>query len=298
MKVLMIGGSGFIGQQLGVFLQTQGYALRVLSRGQPQLSFSAELFRWQRDGAMPVAALAGVDAVVNLAGAAIAAGRWTAARKAEIVASRVQTTRALVTSLRTLGTRPVVVQASAIGYYGERGDACLSEDAAVGKGFLAQTAQQWEESFTATPLENRCLLVRLGMVLGDGGGALAVLRKIYRRGGGASLGSGQQYVSWVHCEDVCRFILYALQNSACHGVFNLTAPQAVTYDTLHHALLQRYRPWFSSPLRVPAWLLRLLLGEQASIVTVSQRVVPQRTLASGYKFRFTDIEKALAACRI
>ena len=294
--LLLIGGSGFIGCQLGAFLHARGHTLRVLSRRtQLLLPFPAQHYRWQQDGTIPVAALAGVDAVVNLAGVSIAAGRWTVAQRQQIVASRLQPTRALAVALRSLDHQPVVVQASGSGYYGDCGAEYLAEDAAAGTDFLALTAQQWEQSLTAAGLENRCLILRFGMVLGNDGGALTMLHNIYRWGGGASLGSGQQYVSWVHSDDVCEFVLHVLHDPACRGVYNLVAPQAVTYDMLHRALLQHFRPWFASPWRVPAWLLRLVLGEKAALVLASQRAVPQRALASGYVFRFDEIGAALAA---
>ena len=292
--VLLIGGSGFVGRQLGIFLQGEGCALRVVSRrAQLDLPYSAQVYCWPRDGTVPAAALAEVDVVVNLAGTSVAEGRWSRARKAEIVASRVQTTRAMVAALQTLRHQPVVIQAGAIGYYGERGARALVEGSAAGTGFLATTAQQWEESLASAKLTNRCVIMRLGMVMGEGGGALQVLRQIYRLGLGASLGRGEQYVSWVHSDDICGFVHHALRNNSCRGVYNLTVPQAITYDTLHRSLLRRFRPVLASPVRVPAWALHLLLGEKAMVVTASQRVVPQRTLAAGYKFKFTEIDAAL-----
>ena len=293
-NVLLIGGSGFIGRQLGAFLHNEGCDLRVLSRtAQLILPYPAEVYRWQQDGTVPAVALADVDVVVNLAGASVAEGRWSQARKAELVASRVQTTQAMVAALQQLSHQPVVIQAAAIGYYGERGAAKLVEDSGGGTGFLATTAQQWEESLTSAKLENRCVILRLGMVLGEGGGALRVLRKIYRLGGGASLGRGKQYVSWVHSDDICGFVHHVLQDSSRHGVYNLTVPQAITYDALHHALLRRFCPVVSSPVRVPELVLHLLLGEKATVVTTSQRVVPRRTLATGYVFKFTELDAAL-----
>lgn len=287
-----------MGQLLGTFLHAEGYTLQVLSRRTNlPLPYPAEVFCWQRDGAIPAAALAEADVVINLAGASIATGRWSQARKQEIVASRVETTQALVTALRPLAHKPLVVQATGVGYYGDRGDECVAEDAAAGTGFLANTARQWEAALQTAQLANRQVLMRLGLVLGEGGGALPVLRQIYRWGGGASLGSGQQYVSWVHGEDVCRFVLHVLHQESCHGIYNLTAPPAITYDTWHRALVHRYRPLVASPVRVPVWLLRLLLGEKAELMTASQRAVPQRTLATGYVFQFTDIDAALASIK-
>lgn len=270
----------------------------MLSRStQLNLPYSAEVYRWQGDGTLPAEALAEVDVVVNLAGASVAEGRWSQARKAEIVASRIQTTQAMVAALQQLSHQPVVIQAAAIGYYGERGDVELVEDSTAGTGFLATTAQQWEESLTSAKLANRCVIMRLGMVLGEGGGALRVLHKVYRYGFGASLGSGKQYVSWVHSDDICGFVRHAMHNNSYRGVYNLTAPQAITYDTLHNALLRRFRPVLSSPVRVPEWVMRLLLGEKATVVTASHRVVPQRTLAAGYTFKFTEIDAALQSIK-
>ena len=297
-KALLIGGSGFVGRLLGTFLHAEGYDLQVLSRqANLPLPYPAEVFCWQRDGSIPAAALAEADVVINLAGASIATGRWSQVRKREIVASRVESTQALVTALSPLAHKPLVVQATGIGYYGDRGDEPLTEDATAGTGFLADTARQWEAVLQTAQLTNRYVLMRLGLVLGEGGGALPVLRRIYRWGGGASLGSGQQYVSWVHGEDVCRFVLHVLHHDTCHGIYNLTAPSAITYDTWHRALMHRYQPLVASPVRVPVWLLHLLLGEKAELMTASQRAVPQRTLATGYVFQFTDINTALASIK-
>lgn len=297
-KVLLIGGSGFVGRLLGAHLHAAGWGVRVLSRAaQLSLPYPAQVYRWQLDGTLPAAALTDVDVVINLAGASVAKGRWTQRRKAELIASRVQTTRAMVKALQRLSSQPVVIQAAASGYYGARGAAELVEDSDGGTGFLASTAQQWEDSLSGARLENRGVILRLGMVLGEGGGALRMLRKIYRGGGGAVLGSGKQYVSWVHSDDVCGFVCHVLRDSSCRGVYNLTVPQAITYEALHRALQRRFRPVLASPVRIPAWALHLLLGEKATLVTASQRVVPQRTLATGYSFKFTEIDAALQSIR-
>jgi len=297
-NVLLIGGSGFVGRLLGAHLHAAGYSVRVLSRAaQLSLPYPAQVYRWQADTTLPATALTDVDVVVNLAGASVAKGRWTQRRKAELIASRVQTTQAMVMALRQLSHQPVVIQAAACGYYGARGAAELVEDSDGGAGFLASTAQQWEDSLSGAGLENRYVILRLGLVLGEGGGALRVLRKIYRGGGGAVLGSGKQYVSWVHSDDVCGYVCHVLRNRSCRGVYNLTAPTAITYEALHRALLRRFRPVLASPVRIPAQVLHLLLGEKATLVTASQRVVPQRTLATGYHFKFTEIDAALQSIR-
>ena len=232
--VLLIGGSGFVGRRLGTFLHAKGCALRVMSRrAQLNLPYPAQTYRWTRDGAIPAAALAEVDVVINLAGASVAEGRWSRARKAEIIASRVQDDA-------SNGGRVAKVVAPSCGDTG--GSSRLlrrTRRAHTGRGQCGghrlsrqPPAQQWEAILTGAQLTNRWVIMRLGMVLGEGGGALRVLRQIYRLGFGASLGSGKQYVSWVHSDDICGFEQHVLQDNSCRGIYQ---PYRATGNHLRHA---------------------------------------------------------------
>lgn len=295
MTVLIIGGSGFIGSRLSSFLHAAGYPVRVLSRNpNPRLPSFVTPFCWQQDGNIPDAALEQVSAVINLAGETVATGRWNKSKKERIVASRLQTTQAMVTALRHQKNTPLVIQASASGYYGDKGQTLITENTEAGRDFLATTAKRWEETLTTAGLENRYLIMRLGMVLGPNGGAMVTLKKIYKIGAGASLGSGRQYLSWVHVDDVCLFVLHALRTPTCQGIYNIVSPQAVTYDTLHQALRKHFGVKVSCPIRIPSWFLHLVLGEKANLVTTSQRIVPQKAQTEGFVFKYPDLATALS----
>lgn len=269
-EVTVVGGSGFIGTVLGTFLHERGYRLRVVSRNRHlRLPYPAKIFCWQ-NGQLPDEACRGVMAVVNLAGESLADGRWTAKKKERIVASRINTSRAVV---KALADQPqiVLVQASAVGYYGP--------------GFLAETARLWEGAIDE--LDNRRLVLRLGVVLSELGGILPMLQRLYRWRLGACLGNGQQYFSWIHVTDVCRFIDWGLTNKDSNGVYDLVAPQITNYRQFHQALL---RPTFNNPFSIPAWLLRFVLGEKASLVLDGSAVKPQRALAEGFTFKFPRLD--------
>ena len=224
-EVTIVGGSGFIGTVLGTFLHKRGYRLRVVSRNQQlKLPYPAQVFCWQGD-LLPDESYRGVLAIINLAGESLADGRWTATKKERIVSSRVKTTQAVVEAL-TDQPHIVLVQASAVGYYGS--------------GFLAETARRWEAA--VDNINNRRLVLRLGMVIGNSGGVLPMLQRLYRWRIGACLGTGQQYLSWIHATDVCRFIEWGLTNDNSNGVYDLVAPQLTTYRQFHQALSRPQQP--------------------------------------------------------
>jgi uncharacterized protein (TIGR01777 family) len=237
-----------------------------------------------------------VDAVVNLAGASVADGRWTARRKAAIRRSRVEGTRSLVLAMGRAARKPqVLVSASAVGVYGSQGDEPLDETAPSGAGFLASVCRAWEsEASAATALGVRVVLLRLGVVLARGGGALGRMLIPFRAGVGGPLGSGRQWMSWVHVDDVVGLVLAALQNETLAGPVNATAPHPVTNRDFTKALGHAVeRPAF---LPVPGLVLRLVLGEMASMLLTGQRVLPAAASEAGYEFRFPEIGGALAAC--
>lgn len=289
MRVLLTGGTGFIGEPVARALRTAGHDVTIVSR-QPGF-VPAKAIAWDAVGAV----MPETDAVVNLAGESIAAGRWTDARKAAIVASRVDGTRALVAAMAASAARPkVLVSASAVGFYGPRGDEELDEEAPSGEGFLASVCRQWEEAaWRARDLGVRVAALRIGVVLGPGGGALGRMVIPFRAGVGGRLGSGRQWMSWIHRDDVVGLVLAAVEREAYDGPVNATAPAPVRNCDFTVALARAvHRPAF---FPVPAVALRLLLGEMAEMLLTGQRVVPTAALAAGYAFKQPELAEALVA---
>jgi hypothetical protein len=289
MRVLVTGGTGFIGVAVCRALRSAGHAVIVVSR-RPEAGREDEV-GWEQ---VPDAVRA-ADAIVNLAGEPIADGRWTPLRKERIRESRVNATRALVDAVAESSARPsVLVSASAVGYYGSRGDEPLDETSGAGTGFLATVCQAWEqEAMRAEPLGLRVVRLRIGVVLANDGGALARMMPAFRAFLGGPLGSGRQWMSWIHRDDVVGLVLAALGSPRLRGAVNATAPQPVTNrefaEALGHAL---GRPAF---MRVPALALRLGLGEMADMLLTGQRVFPAAAERGGYRWRFAELGRALRA---
>ncbi|MEG4069070.1 TIGR01777 family oxidoreductase [Microcoleus sp. Pol11C2] len=301
MKVAIAGATGFVGSRLVEKLQAAGHQVVVLSRdaakagrvfpasAYPNLEVvaytPAESGDWQKS-------IAGCDAVVNLAGVPIAEERWTEARQQAILDSRRLTTAKLVEAIVNANPRPsVFVSASAIGYYGTSETAEFDETSPAGNDFLAAVCKDWEAA--AQPAKNagtRLAILRLGIVLGMGG-ALAKMLPPFKLFAGGPLGTGKQWFSWIHREDVVDLILYALQNSQVQGVLNATAPNPVRMNELCQTLgevLQR-----PSWLPVPGFALEMLLGDGAKLVLEGQKVLPKQTLASGFKYQYPTLKLAL-----
>lgn len=240
-------------------------------------------------------AAVGPDAVVNLAGASIADGRWSAARKAELRASRIDTTRALIAALAKMSARPrVLVSASATGFYGNRGDEILTEESGLGNEFLSDLAKDWEsESLKAEAIGIRVVLARFGIVLARNGGALLPMMRAFRFFVGGRIGSGNQWMSWIALEDVVEILRFSLEHAEVRGPINVISPQPVQNaeftKTLAAAL---HRP---ALFPAPAFALRLALGEMAdALLLSSQRVLPKKLESLGYRFRHADLKSALA----
>lgn len=272
-------------------LAAAGWAPRLLVRAQPA---PGEVSWDPTAGSLDTAALEGVAAAVHLAGEPIAEGRWNDAKKLRIQRSRTRGTRLLAEALARLPTPPeVLVSASAVGIYGDRGDELLDEDSPLGSGFLAEVGKAWEAATApAAGAGIRVVHLRMGIVLARHGGALAKMLPAFRLGGGGPLGSGRQWMSWIALEDAVSAILESLGNSRIHGPVNAVAPEPVR-NTDFAGTLGRVlnRP---ALLPVPAFGLRLLFGEMADeALLASQRVVPSRLRAHGFTFRHPTLEPAL-----
>jgi uncharacterized protein (TIGR01777 family) len=274
MKVAITGSSGFVGRALSERLRASGHSVTAISlRTQP----APEVF-------------SGCQAVVNLAGEPVAQ-RWTGAARERIANSRIQGTRNLVAALRQ-HPPAVLVSASAIGYYGSRGDAILTEDAPPSSDFLGQLAVSWEEeAHVAEQFGVRVVIPRIGVVLGRGGGALAKMLLPFRLGAGGRLGTGEQWMSWVALDDLVSLIEFAIDNVALRGPVNATAPNPVTNAVFTRELASAlHRP---ALFPVPAFALTLLFGEMSQILLGGQRVIPQAALRAGFQFRFSELGDAL-----
>ena len=302
MKVAVTGSSGLIGTALTASLQADGHQVVRLVRRPPVGGREASEVRWDpraADAGNPP--LSGVDAVVHLAGAGVAAHRWTDAYKAEIRASRVLATGALASAIvRTEAPRPrALIAASAVGWYGDTGGRPVTEDAPAGHAFLSRVVHDWEAAADpARAAGIRVAHLRSGLVLGAAGGMLARLLPPARLGVLPRFGDGQQVMSWIALTDAIRAIRFLLDADGADqrsGPYNLTAPGPVTGTELTAALKAAlHRPDFSW-LRVPAPLLRAGLGEMSSELLNSARVLPARLLEAGFEFRYPEIGAALAA---
>lgn len=302
-RAVVTGATGFIGRRLVGALRARGARVVALARdpaaARARLGAGVDARLWDPAAtAAPTEALAGLQAVFHLAGEPIADGRWTAARKVRIRASRVDGTRRLVEALGRLepAARPdVLVSASAVGFYGDRGDEVLTEASPPGEGFLADVCRAWEEEALAAAGHGlRVVLLRIGVVLGAGGGALARLVPVFRLGlGGRLTLGGAQWMPWVHLDDVVGLALHAAGTDGLSGPLNAVAPRPARNRDFTRALAAAVgRP---ALFPVPALALRVALGEVAAALTASQQVRPAAAEASGYRFLHPDLEGALAA---
>lgn len=291
--ILLAGGTGFIGSRLQTMLRERGHTVRLLSR-RPK---GVDQFAWDPlAGALDETALRGADAVVNLAGAGIADKRWTPARKRLLLESRTKSAALLRDAFQRAGQRPeVYVSASAIGYYGDSDEQLMREnDPPVGSGFLAQTCQVWEQAAgEVAALGIRTVVLRIGIVLDQTGGALHEIVRPLRFGIGAYFGDGRAWYSWIHRDDVCRAIIFALENRQIEGAFNAVAPHPVRNRELVKAAAKaRQRPAFLAP--APVFALRLALGEMADAILQSNRVSAEKLTQTGFIFQYPELDAAMA----
>lgn len=289
MKVAITGGTGLLGTAIGKSLAEHGDQATVVSRtrGEGRIVWSLP------DGFDPPDALAGYDAVVHLAGAGIADARWSDARKREILDSRRLGTRAVVEGLRAADPRPsVLVSASAVGYYGPSGDAVRDEDAPAGDDFLAEVCKVWEsEAEAAEALGVRLVKARFGIMLSPDGGALAKMMPAFKLGVGGRLGSGDQYMAWIHIDDAAAAVLHLIDDPEARGAYNVSAPNPVDNRTFTKALGSALgRP---TVLPVPAFGLKALFGEMSIALLTGQRAIPKRLDDSDFEFKFPYVDQAL-----
>src|SRR6187401_48754 len=294
MKVVVTGGTGFLGEPLVEALRRDAHDVVVLTRSSPRGPGDIQ-WRPSDAGGGWVRAFEGAGAVINLAGEPIAAGRWTTVRKRAIRESRVEATRAVVAALRQAGTQDVaLLSGSAIGYYGATGDEPLDEYAPAGTDFLGSVCRDWEREARAAEATARVVLLRTGLVLAAGGGALQQLALPFHFFAGGPLGSGSQVMSWIHRDDWIAMVRWALANSSGSGPVNMTAPQPVTNREMADAIGRALRR--PSILPAPAFALRLALGEMADAMILNgQRVLPALAQSRGFKFRYETIDDALGA---
>ncbi|MDP2089855.1 MAG: TIGR01777 family oxidoreductase [Flavobacteriaceae bacterium] len=291
--VLITGASGMIAKKLATLLQQSNYEVRFLSRTKK----NANQFIWNiAAGFIDPNALKDVEHIIHLAGANISDERWSNNRKKAILESRVQSTQLLYEKIKEENiSLKTFITASAVGYYGTpKENVLFTEESSNGNDFLAEVCLLWEmeaEHFAA--LENvRVVKLRFGVVLDSSSGALAKMIKPIKMGFGAVLGNGQQYIPWIHLEDLCQLLLFSLKNTAMNGVYNAVAPQYLTNKELTYLLAKKLNRKICLP-KIPKFVLRLILGEMASIVLKGNRISSKKLLSTGFTFNYPEIEKAL-----
>jgi uncharacterized protein len=292
MNIVVAGGSGFLGRALIARLRTDGHHVRVLTRkprpGQP------DDVAWNPDGSAGLwsAALDGVDAVVNLAGEGIGDRRWNDRRKRALLDSRRLSTRSLTSAIAKAAQPPsVLINGSAVGYYGAHGEEIVTEATPPGRDFLATLCVGWEREADQASAVTRVAMIRTGLVLNDTGGVLGQMLTPFRLGVGGRLGDGRQFTPWVHIADWVGLVQWLIGTESARGAFNGTAPAPVTNAEFSRALgTALHRP---AIVPMPAFALRLLLGEFADAVLTGQRAVPARAEEMGYTFRFRTLGAAL-----
>ena len=295
MKALVTGGTGFVGRQLLELLDRPTVLSRDVSRGQRAVGQSAgRVVGWDpQAGPPPTEAFEGVDVIFHLAGESVAEGRWTSAQKARIRESRVVGTQNLVAGIARAEPRPrVLVSASAVGYYGDRGEEELTEASAPGDDFLADVCVEWERAARVAEQHGvRVVLARTGIVLGQGG-ALAKMLTPFKLGAGGPLGNGRQWMPWIHVADLARLYLHAADTTSIQGPMNAVGPHPVRNYEFTKALGRAlHRPAF---MPAPYLGLRLVFGEFAKVLFASQRVIPQVAIDTGFHFEYPQIAAALA----
>lgn len=296
MTILLTGATGLVGYQLALRLSKGGHHVIALVRDQARakrrLPFVDTFHVWDGSEILPAEILGSVDAVVHLMGESIAEGRWTAERKRRLWDSRVQSTLNLVQSINQYGPRiKVFISSSAVGYYGDRGDSWVNEQSESGQGFLAELCRAWEGATKNLKSEVRSVQLRTGVVLAREGGFLAKVGPVFRYGLGGKLGSGRQWMSWIHLDDLLSLILFSLESSSVYGPINAVSPEPMRNLEVTRVLKAIYkRP---AIFTVPKLALKLVFGEMSKIFLESQRVSAQQVIQLGFRFKFPDFTSAM-----
>lgn len=294
-KILITGSSGLIGGHLANYLSSRNYEVRHLSR-KKDFNKQHHYFWDLNSGLIEESALIGVDHIIHLAGAGIAEKRWTAKRKKEIIDSRIKSTQLLFNEVNKMNVKPkTVITASAIGYYGaDTSDKIFAEDDEPGNDFQGEVCQQWESSSRKfSELGVRNLQLRFGVVLSTMGGALPKIIFPIKFGVGSALGSGNQFVPWVHIDDVLKIIEWLILNENLSGPYNVVAPEYKTYKEFVKAIADKLgKPLFMP--NVPSFFLKLVLGEMSQVILEGNRISSEKIVDSGYKFNFSTLEQAFS----
>ncbi|WP_026897826.1 TIGR01777 family oxidoreductase [Daejeonella oryzae] len=295
--ILLTGGTGLIGKPLSRFLLQQGHRLHHLSRNpEPHGNPRIKVFKWDvYNKQIDETCIDGVDIIIHLAGEGIAEKRWTANRKKKIIESRTESIRLIYNLLKQKQNHQVktVISASAIGFYGDRDDELLNEDSSAGNDFLAHSCIDWENAVDeGSDLGLRIVKFRTGVVLAAEGGALPEMDKPVKAGFGAGLGDGKQWVSWIHHSDALRLYGFAVENENLEGVYNMVAPNPVTNNHLMLSIASALNKKIRIP-NVPAFALKLLMGEMSVIVLGSAKVSSKKIESAGFQFNFNTVEAAL-----
>jgi len=290
--VLIAGGSGLIGQRLSQLLEKKGYDTIFLSRRKKS---DEKYFHWDASkGIIDASAIEKADYVINLAGAGIVDKRWTKKRKKILIESRTQTTGLLKESFEKIKKPKAYLSASAIGYYGNRGDQWLTETSEPQpEDFLSECTMAWENAAQEVmDLNIRTAIFRIGIVLSLKGGALPEMITPMKFGAGVSFGNGKAYYPWVHIDDVCNMFIWGLENKKATGIYNAVAPEPVMVKTLVKAI-QKARGGIAIPVPAPSFALRLIMGEMADMLLNSARVSSEKISTHGFQFTFDDLDEAL-----
>jgi len=292
--VLITGGTGLVGKRLTQMLKAKGYSVMYLSRSKRQIE-GVEVCHWDvKNGKIAVEALEKADYIIHLAGASVAGSRWTDAYKKEIMESRTRSTQLIRDSLQANKLTPkAFIAASATGFYGDTAGKMVDENAQAGNDFLAEVCIAWEEETKqVTELDIRTVIVRIGVVLSEKGGALPQMAMPVKFFAGAPLGSGKQYVPWIHLDDLCQIFIHAMENMEISGIYNGVAPNSVTNEELTKSIAQAlHRPMW--PIGVPKILLKGVVGEMSDTVLANTRVSAEKIQKTGFAFDYPKIDPAL-----
>lgn len=294
MKVAIAGGTGMVGRRLSKLLLEKGHEVIILTRGEQQVKNNIHYVQWLNDDSTPELFMENTDAFVNLAGVSLNEGRWTDEQKQKILSSRIESTDEVIRILQNLMDKPkVLINASAVGIYPVSEKAVYTEQAPEkASDFLGSVVVQWEErAMQAQQLGIRTCLTRFGVILEKGEGALPMMVLPYKLGVGGTIGSGRQWLSWIHVEDVARAILFAIENDTLSGPINFTTPNVKRMkqfgQSISHALKRPH--WFP----VPSIALKIALGEKSMLVLEGQHVLPEKLLNANFEFKFISVEDAI-----